>query len=396
MPSSSQTNPRYRSAAEEPFLPRHRKDDDDHHDDDKPRSVGSGLTRGKVFLIAIALSSMVWLLLMFQPPASPKPSEIDPGSVTSVELTTLDYGEGNRKWTWKLPDNLGGLLRPHVYGEMCRSARRMGSAAAGQAGHGGHAHHGYYWVDEHFLNPRVEDEAALRGICKRSLTYMLDSSDPGLGRMLLGLWSAYGLAMSENRTFFVDDSNWSWGTYATYFLPRKPSCRPPPPNLVVPCMNQAPHLLVAHSTTSETFGHAFTDFFEDARKMGVQRQHKIFALARSGYEALLRLRLSPADEEAVEVRKKQLEGEAGSKKVLAVQIRRGDGKDKAFEWRKTGHVPVSHYADLASSASATAGDNTTILLSSDDPEMYTLTEFAGYTPAQPLPPPPDTRRLLPG
>jgi len=188
----------------------------------------------------------------------------------------------------------------------------------------------------------------------------------------------------------------SWGTYATYFLPRKPTCRPPPPNLVLPCPHQVPHLLVAHSTTSATFGHAFADYFEDARKMRVQRQHKIFAFARSGYEALFRLRLSAADEEAVEMRKKQLEKEAGNNEVLAAQIRRGDGKDKAFEWRETGHVSVSHYADLISSAAAAAGDNATVLLSSDDPEIYSLPEFADYTPAQLVPPSQSTRSLLPG
>jgi len=158
----------------------------------------------------------------------------------------------------------------------------------------------------------------------------------------------------------------SWGTYATYFLPRKPTYRPPPPNLVLPCPHQVPHLLVAHSTASATFGYTFTDFFEDARKMRVQRQHKIFALARSWYEALFRLRLSAADEETVELRKKQLEEEtSGNEKILAMQIRRGDGKDKAFEWREIGHVPVSHYADLISSAAATAGGNAIVLLSSD-------------------------------
>ena len=82
----------------------------------------------------------------------------------------------------------------------------------------GDAHHGYYWVGQHFLNPRVEDAAALRGVCKRNLTYMLDSPDSGLGRILLGLWSAYGLAVSENRTFFVDDSNWLVFTLVVSFL----------------------------------------------------------------------------------------------------------------------------------------------------------------------------------
>ncbi|RPA95689.1 hypothetical protein L873DRAFT_1837066 [Choiromyces venosus 120613-1] len=370
--------PRYRSAAEEPFLPQHEKDDEDNN---KSPSAGPRLTRGRVFLIALAISSIVWLLLIFQPTSTSTSAsnKTDPDSITSVEPTLLDYGEGNQKCTWKLPADLGGLLQPHVYGEMCRAARRASDAAAG---HGRHVHHGYYWLDKHFLSPQVEDAVTLTGVCERSLTYMLDSSDQGLGRMLLGLWSAYGLAVSENRTFFVDDSRWAWGKYSTYFLPPKPACRSPPPNLVVPCPNQVPHLLVAHSTTTFTFGHAFTDFFEDGGKMRVQRQHKIFALARAGYESLFRLRLAGADEEAVEVRKKQLEGENGNGQILAVQIRRGDGKDKAFEWRETGHVPTSHYAHLVSTALASAVGNTTVLLTSDSADVYSLQEFGTYTPAQ--------------
>jgi len=34
-------------------------------------------------------------------------------------------------------------------------------------------------MEDHFLNPRAEDKATLRGACKKSLTYMLDSPNQG-------------------------------------------------------------------------------------------------------------------------------------------------------------------------------------------------------------------------
>lgn len=45
-------------------------------------------------------------------------------------------------------------------------------------------------------------------ICERSLTYILESPDAGLGSTLMGLWMSYGLAKKEGRGFFIDDSNW--------------------------------------------------------------------------------------------------------------------------------------------------------------------------------------------
>jgi hypothetical protein len=108
--------------------------------------------------------------------------------------------------------------------------------------------------------------------------------------------------------------------------------------------------------------------------MGVQRQHKIFALARSGYESLFRLRLTPEDEEAVEARKKEL----GEDSVVGIHVRRGDGKAKAFQWKETGfQVPNTHYAE------AIAGvKNMTVVLASDDAAVYAANEFTGHEPAQ--------------
>ena len=178
----------------------------------------------------------------------------------------------------------------------------------------------------------------------------------------------------------------AWGKYASFFLPPKsPSCRPPPPNMVLPCPHHARHLVVAHSTTSATFGHAFNDFFEDPHKMGVQRQHEIFALAREGYESLFRLRLLPEDEEAVEARKTEL-GEGG---VAGIHVRRGDGVATAFKWKETGaQVPNTHYAK------AVAGVENTVVLASDDPAVYSASEFTAREHAQNHDPAP--ARLLGG
>jgi hypothetical protein len=327
-----------------------------------------------------------WIFLVYTPTGGP--AKVDPDSITSVAPTILGGGGPPRNWTFELPERLGGLLQPAVYVEMCRTGLSVNDAGLRD----------YNWVDQSFVEPtsRVQE----KGTCDRSLTYMLRSTDPGFGVALLSLWSAYGLAKLENRTFFIDDTDWyhhpslsafgsliligtntnrQWGEYETYFLPpTTSSCKRPPPNIVLPCPHHARHLLVSHSTTPFTFGHAFTEFFEDPRKMGVQRQHKIFALARSGYESLFRLRLTAEDEESVEARKREIgEGEDG---VIGVHVRRGDGKAKSFQWKATGgQVPNEHYAEIVSGV---ANANTTVVLASDDAAVYSAAEFEGYVPAQ--------------
>lgn len=100
------------------------------------------------------------------------------------------------------------------------------------------AHYDYYHVDPYFVDvqeaedygmlPRTsttgwestksgEDGSIIgeskdglvdKEICEKSMTFIMESSDAGLGQTLLMLWMAYGLAQKEERAFFVDDSRW--------------------------------------------------------------------------------------------------------------------------------------------------------------------------------------------
>jgi hypothetical protein len=45
-------------------------------------------------------------------------------------------------------------------------------------------------------------------VCEKSLTFVMETHDAGLGKTLMMLWTAYGLAQKEGRAFFVDDSRW--------------------------------------------------------------------------------------------------------------------------------------------------------------------------------------------
>ncbi|KAI9873935.1 MAG: hypothetical protein M1823_007801, partial [Watsoniomyces obsoletus] len=119
----------------------------------------------------------------------------------------------------------------------------------------------------------------------------METEDAGFGNTLMRLWMSYGLAMAEKRTFFIDDTRWPYGKYSSYFAPPPSAgCLPPPPSHMVPCPHTARHIVVSGATVKSTFGHAFTEEYEDARKMRLERQHKIFALVRTGYEALFKLK----------------------------------------------------------------------------------------------------------
>jgi hypothetical protein len=55
---------------------------------------------------------------------------------------------------------------------------------------------------------KVKNAGGKGKICERSLTYVLETTDAGIGRTLMGLWLAYGLAKKEDRAFFIDDAHW--------------------------------------------------------------------------------------------------------------------------------------------------------------------------------------------
>jgi hypothetical protein len=274
----------------------------------------------------------------------------------------------------------------------------MSKKPPGRQSHIHKAHHPYYYRDPHFMDIAeaeshrlLPDHSSQKPLtppqdpsttgsslkrCTRTLTYALETSNAGLGHTLLTLWLAYGLAQSEDRAFFVDDTNWPYGSYGTYFkLPPSPGCLPPPKTQVVPCPHQARHLLVSAATTRHTFGHMFMDHFEDARKMGVMRQHKVFGMMRIGYEALFQGKLNDEDEAYFRDRVAELDSSTRIQggEEIGVHVRHGDRHPLEYQYQKS-YIPLEKYLDTAYNLSSQwprpASSPTHILIASDDPDVY--------------------------
>ena len=152
---------------------------------------------------------------------------------------------GRAKWTVSIPPNYDFPLEPEVYGEICRQNMEASNHVADLHRHK-HvtmaAHYDYYHVDPYFMDvaeaenhgmlpgtasragskswgmmrngiesPLVgidEEAMAEKEVCKKSLTFVMETNDAGIAPGLMELWMAYGLAQKEERAFFVDDSSW--------------------------------------------------------------------------------------------------------------------------------------------------------------------------------------------
>lgn len=159
----------------------------------------------------------------------------------------LKDAKGRRRWTIRIPPAYDFPLRPEAYKELCREASAVSKLLQGGrkqdttdtltlVGKRGSMQKGDAFMDvaeaeQHGLIPepgpavrqkngpvlfkdgytseyRFElSEADLR-LCDRSLTFVMESSDAGLGSTLMGLWLAYGLAVRDDRAFFIDDTRW--------------------------------------------------------------------------------------------------------------------------------------------------------------------------------------------
>ena len=151
---------------------------------------------------------------------------------------------GKTKWTVSIPPSLEFPLKPSDYANICpRSdeiSDRLQRIKSGSARIGGSFR--YDHKDPNFVDikeaewdgllPAVRESATRKalalevvkglesgnqkrlqaegknGVCGRSLTYALETADAGLGKTLMGLWMAYGLAKAEGRAFFIDDTDW--------------------------------------------------------------------------------------------------------------------------------------------------------------------------------------------
>ena len=334
---------------------------------------------------------------------------------------------GHSKWTVSIPQHLAFPLKPSDYSDMCAQAQDVSQQVANLKSLQSHhddtenpppppvhaAHYSYYHVDPTFVDVAEAQESGLLPrpiatafhppkdkVCAKSLTYVLESSSGGLAPTLMGLWLAYGLAQHEDRAFFVDDTRWEYGTYATFFrhLPT-PACLPPPDEQRVPCPHQAAHLVASAATTPWTFGAAFLDAFEDGRKMGVRRLERVFGMLRGGYEALFRL-ADEGDVQFLSERAGQLRtevqdlddnnnttGVASSMLQVGVHIRHGDRHPYEFQYSGS-YLPITTYLDaaheIAAESAAPGSTSALIVIASDDPDVYASAEVqsAGVRPAQ--------------
>ena len=300
--------------------------------------------------------------------------------------------KGRSKWTVSIPQHLDFPLQPSDYSNICAQAQDVSQHVADLKIH--HdlentpvraTHYSYHHMDPHFIDVAEAQDYGLLPrpiatafhpskdkICRKSITYVLESSSGGLAPTLMGLWLAYSLAQQEGRAFFVDDTRWEYGRFSTFFhLPSAPDCLPPPKEQRVPCPHQARHLVVSAATTQWTFGALFLDAFEDGRKMGVRRLEKVFGMMRGGYEALFRLK-DDGDVQFLHEREGELRKEVDGALEVGLHVRHGDRHPYEFQYSGS-YVPISKYLEAAQDLVASAGMNgnaSKIVMATDDPDLY--------------------------
>ncbi|KAF2109087.1 hypothetical protein BDV96DRAFT_503476 [Lophiotrema nucula] len=325
--------------------------------------------------------------------------------------------KGNAKWTVSIPQSYDFPLRPEHYRDICHQSMELSKQLRQDARTTvGFAKRmlNYYTKDQYYLDVQEAEEQSLlppakygerpkglvedqsmggtKGlkVCDRTLTYVMETEDAGFGNTLLRLWMSYGLAQTENRTFFVDDTRWPYGQFSSYFMPPPAAgCIPPPKTQIVPCPHNARHIIISGATVSHAFGHMFTEEYEDPRKMRVQRQHNIFGLLRTGYDALFKLKSD--DAKYVEERVKKLYSPIAEHGGLSIgiHVRHGDKHPMEYQYQKD-YIPLDRYVEAARDIyierveNAGAKTNTAkrsldvsprhtsskLVLASDDPEVY--------------------------
>ncbi|KAF5878724.1 uncharacterized protein Bfra_000891 [Botrytis fragariae] len=333
---------------------------------------------------------------------------------------------GRSKWTVSIPPNHEFPLTPIQYADICAQNMEVAATVADLHSHVHRehfAHYDYYHVDQNFMdvaeaeahgllpgikaknNVLREKDGSLVGenkdglidsdICDKTLTFVLETSDAGLGKGLMMLWTAFGLAQKEGRHFFgirqihnilqaTSDSQMQTPTTPRN-APMPASCSP---SGSLGCDRNS-HL-----------GGSFNDYFEDAKKMEVYRQKPIFEMARLGYEALFHL--SDDDNKYVDSRA----GEFSAKSkldpsnqqdgmVIGIHVRHGDRRPYEFQY-KDSYIPLTVYSDKAHmlinekfNHSLPNGEHDTLakmasalVIASDDPDVYDSEEFKDVSRAQ--------------
>lgn len=132
--------------------------------------------------------------------------------------------KGKTRWSIYIPSDSNFPLRPAQYHEICSQTEEISHDLQMMYSKKGRPkERGYYYKDPYFVDvaeaqrkgllPKDEEgwqDPMYEGLptCEKSLTYVMETSDAGMGNTLLGMWLAYGLATNEGRAFFVDDTRW--------------------------------------------------------------------------------------------------------------------------------------------------------------------------------------------
>ncbi|QDS72556.1 hypothetical protein FKW77_000589 [Venturia effusa] len=276
--------------------------------------------------------------------------------------------KGKKKWTVSIPPHHAFPLLPSQYYDICKQTEEIQEELAREAGKKWRRGTGYYRRDPSFVDVKEAQEKGLipnpnkqgkigeheipddpiagRRPCGKSLTYVMETSDAGMGNTLMGMWTAYGLAKKEGRAFFVEDTRWPYGNYTQFFAPPPhPNCLPPPITQRVPCPHTARHLIVSAATFPFTFGAGFNAEFIDQRKPETHREERVYQLMRVGYETLFRL-ADDGDSHYVFERTGAKFAEARDKGGMNVglQVRRGDLHPWELQYSKD-YLPLTRYMD---------------------------------------------------
>ncbi|KAH0145344.1 hypothetical protein KCU90_g12452, partial [Aureobasidium melanogenum] len=326
---------------------------------------------------------------------------------------------GQPRWTVSIPPSFGFPLKHHEYERICSAsegARKSVEAMTGRPSRiqGKSRPHfwkrPYYAADRTFMPvdeaeamtllpamPEEQKHISVIGhvnqsssdlpICQSSLTFVMETSEAGFGNTLLALWLSYGMAKKEGRTFFIDDSNWSYGRYTTYFKqPPQSACAPPPANQVLPCPHSARHLVVSAATLPWTFGSAFKAEYEHSLKHGFRKNRPIFDMVRQGYQDLFDLQGEDGSFLTHKLTVMRAAASASRTPLIGMHLRRGDLHPFELEYSHD-YLPFERYTSAASELFASFSPNkssmepTALLLASDDPDILSSHDLVNTLPS---------------
>ncbi|KAG5931463.1 hypothetical protein E4U53_001766 [Claviceps sorghi] len=244
----------------------------------------------------------------------------------------------------------------------------------------------------HFIGLSYESMSG-KPFCHRSLTFVLETPNAGLGDTIMTMWTLHSLAKEQGRAFFIDDSRWAYGSYSDLFVaPPAPSCRPPPRHQMLPCPAQTRHLLVS----SVTLEHVLPALLATHQRHGQTDlgTKDLFDLAHAGYKSLFHL--NEQDQAYVKKRIRDIRAKSQYTKlpidipILGFHIRHGDRHPFEYQYRDS-YIPSEVFAGYGQSELEARYNRTGVppekyqsisVIASDDPTVQQEPDFSDALLAQ--------------